>query len=112
MRAPWEPLPEPPEPRDDGMRTFADHRAYLLGCVEELPPFGQQILDAVDLAICEDVTSSVSLPGFDNSAMDGYAARVQDVASAATGPPGAAAGRRARCRPVRRLRTGSHPARR
>ena len=81
-RSPWEPLPEPPAPQDGGLRSFADHRAYLLGCVEELPPFGQHILDAVDLAICEDVTSPVSLPGFDNSAMDGYAVRAQDVTTA------------------------------
>ncbi len=87
IRHAWEPLPTPPRPRADGMRSFADHRSYLLGCVEELPPFGQQILDAVDLAICEDVTSTVSLPGFDNSAMDGYAARVQDISAAASDRP-------------------------
>ena len=81
-RSPWDSLPEPPQPGADGLRSFADHRSYLLGCVEELPPFGQHILDAVDLAICEDVTSPVDLPGFDNSAMDGYAVRAQDVVTA------------------------------
>lgn len=87
VRTSWEPLPPPPPPREDGLRTFADHRDYLLSCIEELPPIGQQILDAVDLAICEDVISSVDLPGFDNSAMDGYAARAQDIASAERGRP-------------------------
>ena len=64
-----------------------DHRSYLLSCVTELPAFGQQLLDAVDLAICEEVVSPVSLPGFDNTAMDGYAVRAQDVASASSDAP-------------------------
>ena len=83
----WPPLPEPPAPSADGLRSMADHRDYVLGCVEELPPFGQQILDALDLAICEDVVSEVSLPGFDNSAMDGYAVRAHDVAGASADQP-------------------------
>ncbi len=76
---PYEALPAPPVPGESGMRSLEDHRAYLLACVQELPPFGQQILDALDLAICEDVVSAVSLPGFDNSAMDGYAVRAADI---------------------------------
>lgn len=81
-RPAWEPLPPPPPARENGMRSLEDHRDYLLSCVTELPAFGQQLLDAVDLAICEEVISPISLPGFDNSAMDGYAVRAQDVASA------------------------------
>ena len=83
----WEPLPLPPPVRPDGLRTMEDHRAYLLSCVTELPAFGQQLLDAVDLPICEDVVSPISLPGFDNTAMDGYAVRAQDVASASAESP-------------------------
>ena len=86
-RPDWEPLPPPPAARENGMRSLEDHRDYLLSCVTELPPFGQQLLDAVDLAICEEVISPISLPGFDNSAMDGYAVRAQDVASAADETP-------------------------
>ncbi len=86
-RPAWEPLPPPPPVREDGLRSLEDHRDYLLSCVNELPAFGQQLLDAVDLAICEEVISPVSLPGFDNSAMDGYAVRAQDVASASVENP-------------------------
>lgn len=75
-------LPEPPAARSDGFRTVADHRNYLLSCIEPLPPFGQQILDAVGLSLCENVVSEISLPRFDNSAMDGYAVRAADVQSA------------------------------
>jgi molybdopterin molybdotransferase len=64
-----------------------DHRSYLLSCVDELPPFQQHILDALGLSICEDVNASVSLPRFDNSAMDGYAVRTKDVASASPEEP-------------------------
>ncbi|MDN5771277.1 MAG: molybdopterin molybdotransferase MoeA [Microlunatus sp.] len=87
VRPEREPLPLPPPVRPDGLRSLEEHRDYLLSCVEELPAFGQQLLDAVDLAICEDVVSPISLPGFDNSAMDGYAVRAADVAAATTETP-------------------------
>jgi len=87
VRPEWEPLPLPPPARSDGLRTMEDHRAYLLSCVTELPAFGQQLLDAVDLAVCEEVVSPISLPGFDNTAMDGYAVRAQDVAPASAESP-------------------------
>lgn len=83
----WEPLPAPPAPRADGLRTMADQRDYLLSCVEELPPFRQHLLDGLDLAICEDVVADIDLPGFDNSAMDGYAVRALDVAPATAEAP-------------------------
>ena len=87
VRPAWDPLPLPPPARPDGLRTMEDHRAYLLSCVEELPAFGQQLLDAVDLASCEEIVSPISLPGFDNTAMDGYAVRAQDVATASPDDP-------------------------
>jgi molybdopterin molybdotransferase len=81
------PLPEPPEPNGEGLRSMEDHRDYLLSCIEPLPPFGQHILDAVDLSICEDVVSPISLPGFDNSAMDGYAVYAADIQQATQDSP-------------------------
>ncbi|GAB3922478.1 molybdopterin molybdenumtransferase MoeA [Microlunatus endophyticus] len=80
-------LPEPPAPGPGGMRSVVDHRDYLLSCIEPLPPFGQQILDAVGLTLCEDVVSAISLPRFDNSSMDGYAVRAQDIHLASVASP-------------------------
>ena len=82
-----EPLPEPPEVGPNGLRTMEAHRDYLLSCVDELPPFGQHILDALGLSICEDVVSTIDLPRFDNSAMDGYAVRAEDVEGATPEAP-------------------------
>ena len=80
-------LPDPPPVDDNGLRSLVDHRDYLLSCVAELPPFGMHLLDAVDLAINEDVHAEVDLPGFDNSAMDGYAVVARDVATASDERP-------------------------
>jgi molybdopterin molybdotransferase len=82
-----EPLPEPPLPRADGLRSMEDHREYLLSCVEQLPPFRQQLLDVLDLSICEDIVSGISLPSFDNSAMDGYAVYASDIQGASEDSP-------------------------
>jgi molybdopterin molybdotransferase len=82
-----DPLPAPPAVDPSGLRSMADHRDYLLACVEELPPFGMQLLDAVDLSINEDVVAEIDLPGFDNSAMDGYAVHADDVAGATDDAP-------------------------
>jgi molybdopterin molybdotransferase len=63
------------------------HREYLLSCISELPPFNQHLLDALGLSLCEDITSNLDLPRFDNSAMDGYAVRAVDVADASPDTP-------------------------
>lgn len=82
-----DPLPPPPAPGPDGLRSMDAHREYLLSCLEELPAFGQQVLDALDLSLCEDVYAGISMPRFDNSAMDGYAVRAVDVAGATAETP-------------------------
>jgi molybdopterin molybdotransferase len=80
-------LPEPPAPNADGLRSMEDHRDYLLSCVAEMPAFRQQILDTVGLSISEDVVAGIDLPGFDNSAMDGYAVYADDVEDASAEQP-------------------------
>src|SRR5215212_2894386 len=83
----FEPLPEPPQPDRGQLRSMQAHRQYLLSCVTPLRPFRQHILDAVGLNICEDIVATIDLPRFDNSAMDGYAVRAEDVAEATQDTP-------------------------
>jgi molybdopterin molybdotransferase len=69
------------------MRSVDEHLGKILELVSPLPPYEQPLLEALGLPICEDVTSTIDLPGFDNSAMDGYAVRAADVASASESDP-------------------------
>lgn len=66
------------------MRSVADHLAQVLGTVGPLRPLDLGLLDAHGCVLAEDVTAPAALPGFDNSAMDGYAVRAADVAAAPT----------------------------
>ena len=59
-----------------------EHVEAVLGRVKPLPAFDQPLMETVGLVLCEDVVSGVSLPGFDNSAMDGYAVQAGDLAGA------------------------------
>lgn len=45
------------------------------------------IADALGLTLAADITAPLSLPGFDNSAMDGYAVVSEDIATATEGTP-------------------------
>ena len=69
------------------MRSVEEHLAAILDLVRPLPPYEQPLLEALGLPICEDVVSGVDLPGFDNSAMDGYACRLEDVREASRDTP-------------------------
>lgn len=64
------------------MRTLDEHLAAILGAVRPLPPTRVPLEQALGLVAAEDAVSHVDLPGFDNSAMDGYAVRAADVAEA------------------------------
>jgi molybdopterin molybdotransferase len=59
-----------------------DHLAEILGTIRPLASAGVGLADADGLVLEEDVTAATALPSFDNSAMDGYAVRVDDVAAA------------------------------
>ncbi|WP_214408032.1 molybdopterin molybdotransferase MoeA [Pseudonocardia lacus] len=69
-------------------RTVDEHRAVvaaLLGraaAVEDAP-----VADALGRVLAADVTAAVSLPSFDNSAMDGYAVRAAELAGATADAP-------------------------
>jgi molybdopterin molybdotransferase len=59
----------------------------VLAGVAPLPDFPQPLMEALGMAVAEDVHAEVALPSFDNSAMDGYAVRLDDVADASEGSP-------------------------
>jgi molybdopterin molybdotransferase len=64
------------------MLSVETHLADILGTVRPLPPTELSLTDAHGLVLAEDVAASTDLPSFDNSAMDGYAVRLEDVADA------------------------------
>lgn len=64
-----------------------EHQAVVAGLVE---PRGDEVLDlaeAAGLVLSEDYHATARLPGFDNSAMDGYAVRAADIAGATAASP-------------------------
>lgn len=69
------------------MRTVEEHRTALLALVSSLPPVTLELELALGRVLACEVVARVDLPGFDNSAMDGYAVRSADVAGAAPGSP-------------------------
>ncbi len=64
------------------MRSVEEHLTKILELVQPLPPYEQPLLEAIGLPICQDVSASIDLPTFDNSAMDGYACRRDDLLDA------------------------------
>ena len=67
--------------------SVADYRARVAALVPPVPVTLRPALDCVGMVLAEDVASPVSLPPFDNSAMDGYAVYFDDVASASDDSP-------------------------
>ena len=59
-----------------------DALARILAGVPTLPAVESPILDALGLVLAEDIAADRDVPPFRNSAMDGYAVRGDDVASA------------------------------
>jgi molybdopterin molybdotransferase len=71
----------------DAPVSVEEHRDRVLSAITPLPAYDQPLMEAFGLAAAEDVRATVALPGFDNSAMDGYAVREADVAHASADSP-------------------------
>ncbi len=71
----------------DALVSVEDHRGRILEAISPLPAFDQPLMEAFGLSAAEDVRATVALPGFDNSAMDGYAVCHADVATASDESP-------------------------
>lgn len=67
----------------DELTPVEDYLSRVLAGVDELPVYPQPLMETLGLASAEPVRAEVALPGFDNSAMDGYAVRAADCAKAA-----------------------------
>ena len=63
------------------------HRSRCLAAARPLGAVALSLLQAQDGVLAEDVVSPLDLPGFDNSAMDGYAVHLRDVAGASEASP-------------------------
>jgi molybdopterin molybdotransferase len=79
------------------MRSYEESLTLLLGQVRPVARHERVALaDALDRVLAEPVVSRIDVPGWDNSAMDGYAVRSADLA-----------GERPRLRVVQRIAAGS-----
>ncbi len=69
------------------MRSVEEHRRVVAGLITRRPPVTLPLADTLGLVLADDVVAPLSLPGFDNSAMDGYAVVADDVATATPEQP-------------------------
>ena len=61
--------------------------SVVAGLIAARPAVTVPLADALGLVLAADVVAPLSLPGFDNSAMDGYAVLADDVAGASAEHP-------------------------
>ncbi len=61
------------------LSSVEEHLARILDDVAPLAPLEVPLMESLGLTLADDVAASLSLPRFDNSAMDGYAVRVADL---------------------------------
>src|SRR5919201_1231804 len=69
--------------------SVPEAREAILAQFSPLDPAEVALSEALGLVLAEDVLSDIDLPPFDNSAMDGYAVRAQDLAGAQPDKPAA-----------------------
>ncbi len=61
------------------MRTVAEHQAVVAALFDAPQPVRLSTPEALGCATLADVDAPLSLPGFDNSAMDGFAVLATDL---------------------------------
>ncbi|MGH3644471.1 MAG: molybdopterin molybdotransferase MoeA [Mycobacterium sp.] len=69
------------------MRSVEEHQRVVAGLITPREPVTVAVGDALGLVLATDVVAPLSLPGFDNSAMDGYAVVAEDVENASAEQP-------------------------
>ena len=69
------------------MLSVSDAAARIVAAVAPLPAEAVTLADALGCVLAEDVVSPITLPRWDNSAMDGYAVHGADIAGASESDP-------------------------
>ncbi|HEX5143508.1 MAG TPA: gephyrin-like molybdotransferase Glp [Mycobacterium sp.] len=69
------------------MRSVEEHQRAVAALVAPRPAATVPLADAQGLVLADDVVAGLSLPAFDNSAMDGYALLAADIADASQENP-------------------------
>ncbi|MCW2689140.1 MAG: molybdopterin molybdenumtransferase [Mycobacterium sp.] len=69
------------------MRSVDEHRQVVAELIRPRPAVVLPLAEAEGLALAQDVVATLSLPGFDNSAMDGYAVVADDITGATPDEP-------------------------
>jgi molybdopterin molybdotransferase len=85
--------------------TARDAALHILGRIRPQPTLRVPLDDALDGVLAEDVVSPIDIPPWPNSAMDGYAARSDDVRGASDAAP-------RRLTVLERIPAGSFPSHR
>jgi molybdopterin molybdotransferase len=67
--------------------SVTDARTQILGAVQRLPPRDEPLAGMLDCVLAADLVAPLSLPSWDNSAVDGYAIHSADVTSASDNNP-------------------------
>ncbi len=70
-----------------GPISVEEYLRRVLDRIQPMEPFEHSLMDALGLPVAQDIHAEVSLPMFDNSAMDGYAVAFRDVADASPERP-------------------------
>src|SRR3981189_3098342 len=69
------------------MRSVEEHQRIVAGLITPRPAVTVGIGDALGLVLADGGVAALSLAGFDNSAMDGYAVVAEDIADASDAHP-------------------------
>ena len=79
--------PQDSHPAPEPMHTVERHLDEILAAMPQPEPIELAVLDAQGLLCAEEVVSQRALPAFDQAALDGYAARSDDVAGSTVHAP-------------------------
>ncbi len=72
---------------DGQVRSVEEHQRVVAEMIRARPAAMVPLAEAQGLVLADDVVAQLSLPVFDNSAMDGYAVRAEDAAGATPDHP-------------------------